>query len=224
MGPDDAPRAAGSSRPAEVRRAEESEEPREGIQAEIEFLRGQLELEEGGRGEPNPNPEMRNHGQIAEMTLPTGWEEAPPYRFTGGIGTRSFRNIHPPEAPNAILGFYYRGLPINEEAGKSFHDILQRPPHVLTQEEFKSLSEVLRDKAQAEDFISYVARTEDWNGKRVLVVEGRYAEIQEDTIELFVDARRDGRVIQEIYFQAPKDVYLKYAKAARGAMKSIQWR
>lgn len=224
MGPGDMPKPAESSRPAEVQKAERDDQARQALQAEIERLQAQLDVGDARPAKSNPNPEVRNHGQIAEMTLPKGWEEGPPYRFAGGIGTRSFREIHPPEAPKAMLCFYYRGLPINPEAGKNFHDILAKPGHVLTQDELNSLGEVLRDKAKAEDFTPFLARTEDWNGKRVLVVEGRYPGIQEDTFEIFVDASGDGRAVQEIYYQAPKDIYIKYAKAAKDSMKSIQWK
>ncbi len=172
---------------------------------------------------PDPNPEMRDHGQIADMTLPRNWVEGPKRQFAGGIGTRGLREIYPLEAPRVRLCFYYRGLPISKEAGKRFLEILQKPPHVIGQDAWKSLGVVLRDKELSEDFTLFIARTEDWSGRRVMVVEGRYREIQEDNFEIFVDAAGDGRTIQEIFYQAPKDLYIKYLKAAKGSMKSIRW-
>src|SRR5687768_13635992 len=91
---------------------------------------------------------ITHHGQIAEMSLPRGWVEGSPYAFDGGLGTRSFRETHPPEDPDASLCFFYRGLPIAEDVGKSFKEILEKPPHVLPQPELKLVSEVLRDKSR----------------------------------------------------------------------------
>ncbi len=166
--------------------------------------------------------QIRDHGQIKEMTLPKDWVEGGPYPMNGP-GTRSFREFHPTEDPKALIGFYYRGLKISEDGGNNFHDILSKPPHSLSQVELASLSDVLRDKGQPEEFSMYSAKTMDWNGKKVLVVEGRYKELQQDAVEIFIDANNDGRVVQEVYYQAPKDSFLKYLKAAKDSLRSIEW-
>jgi hypothetical protein len=168
-------------------------------------------------------PEVRNHGQIAQMILPGGWVEATPYKFSGGIGTRSLREIHPPEAPEARLCFYYRGLPMSAEAGKNFRAVLDLPLHQLNEEEWVSLTILLEDKAALEDFSPVVARTDILNGKTLLLVAGTYREIKEDTFEVFVDANGDGRTIQQIFFQAPTELYRQYLKTAKESMATIRW-
>jgi len=173
-------------------------------------------------GDPLGQSEIRDHGQIAQMELPEGWVEGPPHTFS--VGTRSFRELHPVEAPRFTLCFYYRGLLIPEAAGKAFHELLEKPAHVLSRAELQSVGEVLRDKARADDFNTSLARTEDLNGKRVLVVAGCYPRINEETVEVFVDARGDGRAVQEIYYQAPQDVFSQHAKAAKNAIRSIRWK
>jgi len=217
MEPGDMPKPAEPSRLAQTR--DEFGEP---SREEIDRLKRQLNI--SPPLQTTANPEMKNHGQISEMSLPGAWVETGPYSFAGGIGTRSFRGIHPPEHPKAILGFYYRGLPVSEEAGDHFHTILAEPPHVLGAAELESLSEVLRDKAWIVDFAKSSARTENINGKQILVVEGRYLGIQEDSCHFFVDALGDGRVVQEIYYQAPKDIYARYLKEAQDSLKSIKWK
>jgi hypothetical protein len=172
----------------------------------------------------NERQELTGHGQIAHMVFPEGWVEGPPYRFEGGIGTRSFREFHPIEDPKAMLCFYYRGLPVNAALGERFHSVLEQEPHVLSDEEYSSLREILRDKHNPEDFTLISAQVEDFNGKRVLTVFGRYNKIQEDIYEIFIDADRTGRVVQEVYFQAPVDSYMKYLQDAINAMKSIEWK
>ncbi len=167
---------------------------------------------------------LENHGQIVRMEFPAGWVEGPKHTFQGGIGTRSFREFHPTEAPNAMMCFYYRGLPTNEAVGNVFHSILEQDPHLLSPEEYASIQEILRDKHNPEDFSLVMAQVEEFNGKKVLTVFGRYLKIQEDLYEIFVDAAGNGRVIQEIYFQAPINDYMKYLQEAIGAMKSIEWK
>jgi hypothetical protein len=174
--------------------------------------------------EPTVNPVIRAHGQIAEMALPEGWVEAEPYRFSGGMGTRSLREIFPPNEPQARLYFYYRGLPMNEMSGMAFNSVLEQPRHRLTAPELKSLNVLLEDKSNDEHFTITVARTETVNRRRVLIVAGRYSETDEYCYEMFVAASGDGRTVQQIYFQAPKRIYKTYLKAARESMKSIEWK
>jgi hypothetical protein len=83
---------------------------------------------------------------------------------------------------------------------------------------------MLRERANPEVFHILSARTQDLNGKRVLLLEGRYTEIQKDLYEVFIDADGTGRVVQEVYFLAPKIEYLHYLKAVKIAFSSIEWK
>ena len=161
-------------------------------------------------------------GQVSAMSLPPGWKEGKPEK--SGTGTSSFREFHPEERPDAKLCFYYRGRRLSEEAGRTFHSILEKPAHILSPVEVQSLQEVLRDRARPDDFSMLVCKTEDLNGKRVLVVEGRYKQTQEETRAILVDSDGTGTAVQEIYYQAPKDDFSKYLLTASSAMKSIQWK
>lgn len=194
------------------------------LKEKIERIKNQFDPLASESSADKRNPSIANHGQIKEIVLPSGWVEGAPYNFRGGIGTRSFKEVHPIEAPQAMLSFFYRGLPVKEENARVFHALLEKKPHTLTEKEVQSLGEVLRDKLKPEDFSVFYAQTEDWNGKRVLCIEGRYKAVQEDAFEIFVDASGDGSAIQEIFFQAPKDSFLKYAKAAKESMRSITWK
>jgi hypothetical protein len=165
---------------------------------------------------------VEDRGQIKEMTLPAGWEEGP--STSGGIGTRSFREVHPAEFPDAKLCFYYRGLPTSDAAGAAFKAVLDQPPHILSSKEISSLGEILRGKDDPNTFSPLMIKTEDVNGKRVLTVNGRINEKQDDLKEILVDADGTGKVVQEIYFQAPKELYTRYMKAAQDSMKTIEWK
>src|SRR5215470_14213960 len=83
--------------------------------------------------------EIVNHGQIVRMTFPAGWVEGPKHSFSGGIGTRSFREFHPEAAPQAMMCLYYRGLPISDDGGAAFRAVLEKPVHPLTADEMKAI-------------------------------------------------------------------------------------
>lgn len=161
-------------------------------------------------------------GQIASMSLPRGWVEGK--TVSGGVGTRSWQEFHPPASPDANLCFYFRGLPASQEGGAAFRAVLDKPAHVLSQSEINSLGEVLRGKNDPTDFTAVMIRTEDLNGKKVLMVSGRLNRTQEDLHEILLDTRGDGKTVQEIYFQAPKDLYMKYIKDVKDSFKSIEWK
>ncbi|MBI4533723.1 MAG: hypothetical protein HY711_07225 [Candidatus Melainabacteria bacterium] len=163
-------------------------------------------------------------GQISCLKLPKDWVEGSPQK--GMVGNSLFRQFSPPGKSDVALCHYYRGRGMNDEDSKAFHDLLAKPPHNLTASELREAGGLLRDRANPQDFSIALARTEDLNGKRVLVIEGRFKEIQHDVYELFVDAdsTNPGKFVQEIYFQAPKDDYIKCRKEAMAALQSIVWK
>ena len=161
-------------------------------------------------------------GQIDQIDIPPGWQEGTAQKPTGGSSL--FREFHPADNPEVRLCFYYRGRRISEEAGQAFHSMLEQPPHVLKPEELQPLREVLREKLNSKDFNLLFAKTEEMNGKRVLVVEGAYNNSQLKTRELFVDSDGTGTAVQEIYYQAPRNDYARFQPAALSALKSIRWK
>jgi len=168
--------------------------------------------------------EITNHGQIEKITIPAGWVEGPPTEFQG-IGTRSLREFHPPDAPNAQLCLFYRGLPVSADAGDAFRSILAEPDHQLTPEEIESLREILRERADSKVFdLVNPPRTALVGDKRVLMLEGVYKGTNKYLQEIFLNADGSGRVVQEIYFIAPQDDYCLHAVAAQEACNSIQWK
>ncbi|HEY9868002.1 MAG TPA: hypothetical protein V6D08_02240 [Candidatus Obscuribacterales bacterium] len=166
---------------------------------------------------------VSDYGQIHSIDLPPGWIESTE-KFVSGVGTRSLRMFHPPEAPSAALCFYYRGLRITAQDGEHFRRLLHEPAHRLTDQEVSSVGLVLRDKSAPAEFTISNARTEDINKKRVLIVEGTYTRLQQDVFHIFLDSDGTGTAVQEIYFQAPSELYLNYLTDAKAALYSIEWR
>jgi len=173
----------------------------------------------------NVGAEIVNHGQIDRMTFPQGWVAGEPAP-NPGIGSRSFREVYRSDDRDSSMCFFYRGLPVNDQAAQTFRAVLSVPAHELTQAEIEPLSEILRFKTpvKSEQFTMTSARTEDLNGKLVLIVEGRYTGGAEQIYEIYVDADGSGRFVQEIYFQAPKEQYERHFKEASDAINSIRWK
>lgn len=165
---------------------------------------------------------LRNQGQIKEMEMPMDWSEGA--RGRGPYPNSALRCFHPHETEDANLYFYYRGSKIDDGSAASFHALLAKPAHVLAPSELKSIAAVIGDKSNAQDFRMLNARTEEINGKRVLIVEGRYELLQLDTYHAYVDADNEGKAVQEVFYKAPKGEYPKYFKAATDSIKSIQWK
>jgi len=168
--------------------------------------------------------EISNQGQISKMDLPCGWVERDKSDVTSNIGARSVREFTPPDAPDVKLSFFYRGLPCSETTGDAFKGILSKPPHHVTPTELKTLTEILRERGDNSAFSILAARTEDLNGKRVLIVEGRYRQTQQDLHEVIIDTDGTGRTVQEVFFQAPKDKFPRHLSEAKAALRSIAWK
>jgi len=166
---------------------------------------------------------LTNHGQIASMDMPAGWAEGPAKTYTGA-GTRSFREFHSPDIPDAKICLYYRGLPVQPNSAQTFREVLAKPPHTLDESEISALKEVLRDRGDTEQFHLRDIRTEDLNSRRVLVVEGTYDRIQQDTYAVCIDADGSGRFVQEIYYLAPFIDFVASKADVDDAFRSISWK
>ncbi|MBX9567827.1 MAG: hypothetical protein K2X77_02990 [Candidatus Obscuribacterales bacterium] len=167
----------------------------------------------------NPNFSI---GQIQNITIPPSWEEHFEERERAVPFT--MRYFHPQDDENAMLAFFYRGRRLDKVNGEKFRKVLESPAHVLNQHEFEDLRAVLRDKNDPEEFQVVIAKTEDFNGKRVLIIEGRYLGIAEDNRHMFIDSDGTGTAVQEVFYQAHRSIFPRFYKAAAGAMRTIQWK
>jgi hypothetical protein len=158
------------------------------------------------------------------MQLPDGWEEGPgnPYQ---GIGNRWLVEYHPPEAVEARLCFFYRGLPIADIAGARFVEIVgEKPTHTLSVGELQLLREVLQERGDPSVFSLSLAQSTDLNGRRALIIGGQYVESGRELFEIFIDVFGTGTVIEEIFFQAPTDLYFAYFTQVQLALETIEWK
>ncbi len=167
-----------------------------------------------------------SQGQVAEMTLPSGWQEG---RTEGAVsGTSSYREFTPENEKDVKVCFFFRGRRMSKDASEAFSKLLKEPAHMLKEDEAKALfnppiKELLRDKAIPGGFNLESAKTEVINGKKVLVLEGFFPGIQERTRAMYIDADGTGSAVQEVFYQAPKDKFMKHQPSANAAFKSIKW-
>lgn len=168
-----------------------------------------------------PN-ELTDVGQIDHIDLPAGWEEGP--RYEQREHSPSYQEFHPPGEKDCQLGFYYRGRRVSDRAAQTFRKILSLAEHVLSHGEFDALSEIVGDKINPADFHVTTARTKSINGKMVLIIDGRYLELQHETSHIFLDADGTGSAVQQIFFQAPVEKFPLYQGVAHRALLSIRWK
>jgi hypothetical protein len=172
--------------------------------------------------EPKPQQEaIRDYLLIKQMLIPPGWIEEKEER--GPFDLRSRRMFHAPNAERVGVCSYARGKPVNQSAANSFKDVLSKPVHELTASEVSSIALILREASLPGEFDLSSIKTELWNGKIVLVVEGRWVEAQWDTYWLIADIQGTGEFIQEIYYIAPAADYSRFCDVALQSLASLEW-
>ena len=162
--------------------------------------------------------EIRDHGQIGSMSLPTGWIE----QSVEKISTQSVRRFHPPDDLSVAVYLYYRGRPLHEESAKNLASILAEAPHDLLDSEWWDIQEVVRDAAFPDVFNLNVARTTDWNGRRVLFVGGRWPISEEESFTIYVSADKACTHIQEIIYLSPQSK-LPHWPIVERSLLTIRW-
>lgn len=167
------------------------------------------------------NTAVKDIGQLSNMDISGKWEEKNYSDLRAGA---SFKEFHAPGDPDVSFNFYYRGAPTDGTSAKAFRDILSAPDHHLSNAEIKALDLVLRNKSASDGFSILNCQTQTIDDKRVLVIEGRYNDQKVDVKSIYIDAGAKPGIVQEIYFQAPVDKYLKYKSDMNKAYQSIEWK
>src|SRR4030095_14258449 len=165
--------------------------------------------------------ELRHQGQVKRMTLPGGWQEREIDLDDHDLA--SLREFNPPGVPQVRLCFYYRGIPIDAESASRFRDLLEKPAHDLEPGELEAVDLVLGNLAYADVFVIETKSTSELNGKRVLMITGRWLESKMRTWAMFIDADGTGSAVQEIHFIAPPEVYDSSLNEVQGALNSVEW-
>src|SRR5215470_4731908 len=112
---------------------------------------------------------IAGYGRIERMTMPEGWKEVEGE-------DRSLWQFSVEGRPEVAICLPAGFRPLSEEVAERVSAVLSKPAHVLTPTELKSLNELLMERGEPQKFKMVVARTVELNARKVIVVEGRFAE------------------------------------------------
>jgi len=164
---------------------------------------------------------IQNYGQIKTMEVPAMWQLLDDHDPQSA--NPSWVKFGPPNMPNVEMYLYFRGRPLTRAAQEGLKSLLEAKPHQLTVKQIDSIGELLRDACLIEAFNFLNVRTQEWNGRNVLIVEGRWNQIMHDRFWMFVPESPECETVQEIWFQAPVEQFPAQLKYARQALNSIHW-
>jgi len=160
-------------------------------------------------------------GPIAFIALP-GWEPAPPSHLpTMYTSIRGFRRPDHPQASLEFLRWGRRPLPPREQF--HFARFLQAAPCQLSRDDLWELVAIVYDMANPEYFDLSSARTEHWNGRAVLLLEGRWKTADVEVFDLFF-AGDNPEGFERISFRAPAETFARIRADVQKAFRSIEWR
>lgn len=165
---------------------------------------------------------ITNIGTISSIELPNDWEEG--VSEYNRLGQSVCLEFHPANDPAVRYFFFYRGLPVDPLDGQNFTEILRLPPHVLSVEELEKIKPLLRGKENSNDFEILSMQSADLNGVRIIALTGIYIEDQKPMMSIFINGGLDGRIVQEIEYQAPMNSYVNYLPIAQQSMQTITWK
>ncbi|CAN5561751.1 hypothetical protein BH10CYA1_BH10CYA1_26270 [soil metagenome] len=164
---------------------------------------------------------LENYGRIKTMEMPATWQLLEDHNPQSA--NPSWLKFCPPNMPAVEMFLYFRGRPLTSSAQENLKVILSANSNQLTLKQIESIGELLREAYLIDAFNFLDVRTQDWNGQRVLIVEGRWNQIINDRFWMFIPGNSECETVQEIWFQAPVEQYQAQLKYARQALKSIQW-
>lgn len=171
----------------------------------------------------NTTTEIRNCGQVKQMSLPDGWIEVPD-KQRDQFDLRSLRKFVHPSNSDVQLCLYHRGTPVTDDSAERLQDLLDDDrPHLLSPQELLRVQQVLGDFFIEEAFHLLSARVETINKRKVLEVKGRWKQQNLDTICIFTQVAEAPALIQEIYYVAPVAEYSRHLPLATAAINSIVW-
>lgn len=133
-----------------------------------------------------------------------------------------FRRFTLQSSRSVILDFLCRGIMIGRNTAEAFEQILSTP-HVLDADELKLIAEVLREQNSAGTDIEH-AEVGEVNGRLILAVRWTAKDGKFKLISLYFVSHFNLRVVREIHFSAPVEVFSTCQSALSEVIRSIQWR
>src|SRR5690349_1605136 len=114
--------------------------------------------------------EIENHGAIGSMLLPPEWFAGEWKR--GPFACESDRKFFSATHPEATLSMYYRGLPVSEDSGAVFTQLLAKGNRIWLRSELAKVEEIANWQTKPENFKMSISRSETIDSRQVLIIEG----------------------------------------------------
>lgn len=165
--------------------------------------------------------DIENLGAVEKMKLPAGWSKGEQRSGIGGLGHSQQFLLS--DSKDTELTVFERGRRYESNAS-AFKSILAQPPHTLSAAEKEALGPILGNYGDPRAFAMASCKTEDLNGKKVLLIEGSWQELGHRSYSLINNPDGEGQTVQEIFFKAPAKKYELYLPLAKQSIKSIQWK
>ncbi len=157
--------------------------------------------------------------QLSEM--PPGWLAQP---IDSTLGSeRVVQEFYLQAEPEVKFLYFYRGQPLSKIVADDFVDLLSLAPHALSDEEFSNIEMVVRDASEPEFFEMLDKHTESLGGRNALVIEGiwKFSDVQD--LGIFITGS-DARVIDELHFTAPKQLFKHFKANLHDILALVEWR
>lgn len=113
----------------------------------------------------------------------------------------------------------------DEQCAKLFKKALNENPHALSQDEISGLHGLLNSRAEPKEFEMSECQTLNWNGRRVLLVEGHWLRDPGNyNYCIFADIFGDGLAPLAIFFYGPPEQYRRFSPLGIAAIKTVKWK
>ena len=182
------------------------------------------------------NHKVTEEGSIKRLSMPKHWQQAMP-DFSDDramIGAPMLTEYNPAGDRATKMCYWNRsfgGTKESAETAMNFNRVLSQEPHHLSQQELKSLQNIIGNGvyANTDSFDIVHAETKKIHGRTVLAVESAYKDSPSQpqgrrSYGVFIDADGSGRYIEQVYFAAPERAYQANLNEAVDCINSIRWR
>jgi hypothetical protein len=153
------------------------------------------------------------------LFLPPTWKQGGSSRGRVSIA----HEFHLHNNNNISVVAFSRGFDLGDHVAVQVRNVLAIPPHVLDDFERQRITDVLAEQNVRNRFAISQVRTEELNGKTVLISEGTYASSGDRAITIFVDVLGNGHFVEEFQYAAPDKEFDQHLSTAWTIFRTIEW-
>lgn len=165
---------------------------------------------------------LEPHGVMAGLPVPAGWT----WQRRAGGDTQDLW-LYPPGRADVVVWSRLVDRPLDEGRARAVRGLLEQPvPEASGVEAAASLLATVAERSSAtyqQDFRPRLLRTEGWNGRKALIVEGQDGRTLEREHARYVDASGCGRLVQVVAYRAPAPLYDHYLEAVKTLLAAVRW-